>query len=235
MKKTIQLLLIAFLISSCISIPKETVELSKAVGIDLKGLHTSHRNVVIIYYQKIKDNIDIFIKDVYAPYVINFVLKKELSSYKNGQESIFKALNDAAQKNTIATTEKATNDMQDFLSAANRQIKKKTDELMNPITTQETELLLKIDQAYQNTMYANSTLTAYLSSIRKVKATQREALSMIGLKGIDSLVTTKLLQLSEGVKEAIQRGKEIDTKSDNALDQIKEITDEIKKLTQKNK
>ena len=234
MKKTIQLLLITFLISSCISIPKETIELSKAVGIDLKVLHTSHRNVVTIYYQKIKDNIDIFIKDVYAPYVINFVLKKELSSYKNGQESIFKALNDAAQKNTITTTEKATKDMQDFLSAANRQIKKKTDELMNPIVTQETELLLKIDKAYQNTMYANSTITAYLSSIRKVKATQREALSMIGLKGIDSLVTTKLLQLSEGLKEAIQKGKEIDTKSDNALDQIEEITDKIKKLTQKN-
>ncbi len=234
MKKTIQLLLITFLISSCISIPKETVELSKALGKDLKVLHTSHRNVVTIYYQKIKDNINIFVKDVYAPYVINFVLKKELNSYKSNQESIFKSLNDAAQNNTVTATEKVTKDMQDFLSAANRQIKKKTDELMNPITTQETELLLKIDQAYQNTSYANSTITAYLSSIRKVKATQQEALSMIGLQGIDSLVTTRLLQLSEGVKEAIQKGKEIDTKSDNAINQIKEITDKIKELTKKN-
>lgn len=234
MKKTILLLLITFLISSCISIPKETVELSRALGKDLKVLHTSHRNVVTIYYQKIKDNINIFVKDVYAPYVINFVLKKELSSFKSGQESIFKTLNDAAQNNTATATEKVTKDMQDFLSAANRQIKKKTDELMNPITTQETELLLKIDQAYQNTSYANSTITAYLSSIRKVKATQQEALSMIGLKGIDSLVTTKLLLLSEGVKEAIQKGKEIDTKSENAINQIKEITDKIKELTKKN-
>jgi len=234
MKKAIQLLLITFLISSCISIPKETIELSKAVGSDLKVLHTSHRNVVTIYYQKIKDNINTFIKGVYAPYVINFVLKKELSSFKSGQESIFKTLNDAAQNNTVSATEKATTDMQDFLSAANRQIKKKTDELLNPITTQETELLLKIDQAYQNTMYANSTITAYLSSIRKVKATQQEALSMIGLQGIDSLVTSKLLQLSVGVEQAIQKGKEIDTKSENALLQIKEITDKIKKLTKKN-
>ncbi len=234
MKKTIQLLLITLLLSSCISIPKETITLSTAVGNDLKVLHTSHRNVVTIYYQKIKDNIDVFIKSVYAPYVINFVLKKELSSYKNGQESIFKALNNAAQNNNITATEKATKDMQDFLNAANRQIKKKTDELMNPIKTQETKLLLKIDQAYQNTIYANSTITAYLSSIRKVKATQQEALSMIGLKGIDSLVTTKLLQLSEGVEVAIQKGQEIDTKSDTALLQIKEITDKIKNLTQKN-
>jgi vacuolar-type H+-ATPase subunit H len=234
MKKIVQLLLITILITSCVSIPKETVQLSQALGKDLKVLHTSHRNVVTIYYEKIKDNINLFIKDVYAPYVINFVLKKELSSYKNGQESIFKALNSAAQENNATATEKATKDMQDFLSAANRQIKKKTDELMNPIIAQETELLLKIDQSYQNAMYANSTITAYLSSIRKVKATQQEALSMIGLKGIDSLVTTKLLLLSNGVKEAIQQGKEIDTKSDNAINKIKEITDKIKALTQKN-
>ena len=235
MKKIAQLLLITILISSCVSIPKETVQLSQALGSDLKVLHTSHRNVVAIYYQKIKDNIGIFVKDVYTPYVINFVLKKELNSYKSGQESIFKALNDAAQNNNAVATEKVTKDMQDFLSAANRQIKKKTDELMNPIISQETALLLKIDQSYQNAMYANSTITAYLSSIRKVKETQQEALAMVGLKGVDSLVTKKLLQLSEGVKEAIQKGKEIDTKSDNAIHKIKEITDQIKKLTQNNK
>ena len=67
-----------------------------------------------------------------------------------------------------------------------------------------------------------------MSSIRKVKETQQEALSLIGLKGMDSIVTTRLLQLSEGVKEAIQKGKEIDTKSDDAMNQIKEITDKNK-------
>lgn len=234
MKNIFKIICLSILISSCVSIPKETVELSQALGSDLKVLHTSHRNTVTIYYQKIKDNIQIFIKDVYAPYIINYVLKKELNSYNNGQESIFKSLNDAAKNNNATDTEKATKDMQDFLSAANRQIKKKTDELMNPIISQETELLLKIDKAYQNAMYANSTVTAYLSSIRKVKETQQEALSMVGLKNVDSLITNKLLKLSNGINEAIQKGKEIDTKSDNALNKIKEITDKIKELT-KNK
>lgn len=234
MKKTIQLLFLSIFMVSCVSIPKETVQLSKTLGSDLKILQTSHRNAISIYYQKIKDNIDIFIKDVYSPFVINYVLKKELTSYKNGKESIFKSLNDAAQNSTVTATQNATKDMQDFLSAANRQIEKKKAELMNPISTQETELLLKIDQSYQNAMYANSTITAYLSSISKLKQTQQEALAMVGLKGVDSLVTTRLLQLSENVKEAIQKGKEIDTKSDDAMNKIKEITDKIKELTKKN-
>lgn len=234
MKKLIQLLFLSIFITSCVSIPPETVKLSKALGNDLKVLHTSHRNTVDIYYQKIKDNIDIFIKDVYAPFIINNVLKSQLKSYQNGQASIFKILNDAAQNNTTAATEKATDVMQKFLSAADKRIKAKREELMTPIVTQETELLLKIDQSYQNALYANSTITAYLSSIRKVKETQQEALSMIGLKGVDSLVTSKLLLLSEGVKEAIQKGKEIDTKSENAMNKIEEITDKIKELTNKN-
>ena len=235
MKKLIILFTISVSLLSCVSIPKETIELSQTLGSDLRVLQTSHRNAVSIYYQKIKDNIDIFIKDVYAPFIINYVLKKELVTYNSGgQESIFKALNDAAKNNNAAMTEKATKEMQDFLEAANRQIQKKKAELMNPIISQETALLLKIDQSYQNAMYANSTITAYLKSIRKVKETQQEALSMIGLKGADSIVTSKLLLLSDGVKEAIQKGKEIDTKSDDALNKIKEITDKIKELTKKN-
>jgi len=234
MKKLIQLFVLSILISSCVSIPKETVQLSQVLGSDIKVLHTSHRNAISIYYQKIKDNIDTFVKDVYSPFVINYVLKKELTSYKGGQESLFKALNDAAQNSDVRDTEKATKDMQDFLEAANRQIEKKKFELMNPIVSQETELLLKIDQSYQNALYANSTITAYLQSIRRVKETQQQALSMIGLKGLDSTITNKLLRLSDGINEAIQKGKEIDTKSDDALNKIKEITDKIKDLTKKN-
>lgn len=234
MKKYISLFLLGIAFVSCVSIPKETVELSQALGSDLKVLQSSHRNAVTIYYKKIKDNIDIFIRDTYAPFIINYVLKKEQTSYKNGQESIFTSLNDAAQSNDVNATEKATKDMQDFLEAANRQIEKKKAELMNPIASQETELLLKIDKSYQNAMYANSTITAYLKSIRKVKETQQEALSLVGLKGLDSTITSKLLKLSDGVSEAIQKGKEIDTKSDDALNKIKEITDKIKELTKKN-
>ena len=233
MKKNVLLLIFCIGLTCCVSIPKETVQLSQTLGSDLKILHTSHRNTVSIYYKKIKDNIDLFIKDTYTPFIINFVLKSQLDSYKNGKRSIFQSLNDAAQNSNAATTERATKDMRGFLSSADKQIKKKKAELMNPIVTQETELLLKIDQSYQNAMYANSTITAYLKSIRKVKETQQEALSMIGLKNVDSLITNKLLKLSDGINEAIQKGNEIDVKSDDAINKIKEITDQIKKLTNK--
>lgn len=234
--KKILIFIAALSIVSCVSIPKETVALSETLGKDLKILHTSHRNAVSIYYQKIKENIDTFINEVYTPFVINFVLKKELKSFKSGKgKSIFTSLNSAAKKASESASKKATQDMQDFLEAANRQIQKKKSELLSPIVSQETELLLSIDKSYQNTQYANATVTAYLQSIRKVKQTQRQALSMIGLKGADSIVTQKLISLSDGVKAALEKGKEIDTKSDDALQKIQAITEQIKALTNKNK
>ncbi len=233
MKNLLRILCLSLIISSCVSIPKETVELSNAVGNNLKILHTSHRNSVTIYYQKIKDNIDIFIKDVYSPYIINHVLKQQLDAYKKGKPSLFKYLNDAAQNNDAKTTDSAVNVMRSFLKSADKRIKMKREELINPIRIQEASIISKIDQSYQNTMYANATVTAYLKSIRKVKETQKEALTLVGLKGLDETVTNKLTDLSNNIKIAIQKGKQIDVKSDDALEKIKEITNQIKKLTNK--
>ena len=40
-------------IASCVSIPKETIVLSKSIGTDLQILHDSHKNAVQLYYKNI--------------------------------------------------------------------------------------------------------------------------------------------------------------------------------------
>lgn len=82
---------LTILISACVSIPKETVTLSQTLGKDLQILHNSHRNMVQLYYGKIKDNIYVFIDEVYAPYIINSMLNAELQSYKSGNPSLYKS------------------------------------------------------------------------------------------------------------------------------------------------
>ncbi|MFD2434917.1 hypothetical protein ACFSO9_16080 [Mesonia maritima] len=70
-----QIILIAtiFIISSCSSVPKETVTLSRTIGNDLRELEQSHTNSVNILFAKINEDIDTFIDEVYAPYIINYV------------------------------------------------------------------------------------------------------------------------------------------------------------------
>ena len=211
--KILTIIFSSLLLVSCASIPKETVTLSKTIGSDLQILHNSHRNMVQLYYNRIKLNINAFIDDVYAPFVIHYVLEVELNKHKRGESSIYGIIENAGKKGGKDETEEALNVMLEFQEAANQQINAKKNELLSPILQQEREILSAIDQSYQNTIYANTALTAYLVSVRKVKESQNEALSIVGLNGLDTTVTNQLVELSSLVELAIERGEEINIKS----------------------
>ena len=223
----------ALLLVSCASIPKETVTLSKTRGSDLQILHDSHRNMVQLYYNGIKLNINTFIDDVYAPFIIHHVLEVELNKHKRGESSIYGIIENAGKKGGKDETEEALNVMLEFQEAANQQINAKKAELLSPILQQEREILSAIDQSYQNTIYANTTLTTYLVSVRKVKESQNEALSFVGLNGLDTTVTNQLVELSGFIDMILEKGEKINIKSDEAQQQIEDIVNKIKELTNK--
>ena len=231
--KFIVTLTVVTILSSCASIPRETVELSKVLGNDLKVLHNSHKTMVELYYNEIIDDINIFIDDVYSPFVIHFVLKDELQKHKNQEQSIYGIIEEAGKTGGKTETDDALNIMTEFLEDANAQVEKKRKELLSPIIKQRNDILSKINYSYENAIYANSTVTGHLESIRKVKESQQEALSIIGLEGKDDELTKVLLQASELTKTAISKGKEIDIKSDEAYSKIEEISNQIKSLTNK--
>ena len=234
MKFRIVFIIVTFyFFNSCISVPKQTVKLSSVIGTDLKVLKNSHTTMVGLFYNEIMNNMNGFIEDVYAPFIINYVLKKELDSYHNSQPSIFEAIEDAATKGGKANTEKAYNDMSDFLKAARTQIEKKRNELLVPIQKQRDSIILNIKISYGNTILASSSVTSYLQSISSLKESQNEVLSVIGLKGKTEELTNTLLKMSDVTKSLLTKGKEIDIKSDDAYNKMKTLTDEIKSIIHK--
>lgn len=231
--KILAVIFSSLLMVSCASIPKETITLSKTIGSDLQILHDSHRNMVQLYYKEIKLNVNAFIDDVYAPFVIHHVLEVELNKHRRGESSIYGIIENAGKTDGKGETEEALNVMLEFQEAANQQINAKRNELLSPILQQEKEILNAIDQSYQNTIYANAILTAYLVSVRKVKESQNEAFSIIGLNDLDVAVTNRLVELSEFVDTVLEKGEKIDIKSNEAQQQIEDIVNKIKELTNK--
>jgi hypothetical protein len=63
LKFIIPLVIVSFL-SSCSSIPKETVELSKVLGNDIKILQNSHKTTVKLFYDKIIENKNIYLTTI---------------------------------------------------------------------------------------------------------------------------------------------------------------------------
>lgn len=227
------ILLSVTIFSACASIPKEVVTLSQTLGKDIKVLHNSHINTVQVYFGKIKYDINSFIDEKYAPFIIHYVLKSELANYKQGKTSLFGTIEIAGQKEGQKEANDAIAVMMDFQEAARKQIESKREELLSPILKQESEITNAVNQSYENVQYANSSITAYLQSIRKVRVAQQQALSMVGLEGSDSLVTNSLVKLSEQVEKAVKTGKEIDIKSDDAYKQLEKVANQIKEITTK--
>lgn len=222
-----------FLLASCISIPKETITLSQTLGNDLIVLHNAHRNITLIHFKKIKDDINSFVDQTYAPFVIQHVLASELQAYQSGKPSLYATIEHAGETGGTQESEMAVKEMFDFQSAAYRQIERKRNELLTPVINQETEVITAVNRSYEHAIYANSTITGYLQSIRKVKEAQQEALSKLGLSGSDTLFSNTLIEISEQIAEAVKKGKEIDIHSTNAGQQLNEISDQIKEIIRK--
>jgi hypothetical protein len=60
-----------------------------------------------------------------------------------------------------------------------------------------------------------------LQSVLSLKESQREVLSIVGLKGMDEALNNTLLKVSDVTKSLLIKEKEIDNKNDDALEKIK--------------
>ena len=233
--KIIKLGLYVLLLSqiSCATIPKETVLLSTKVGENIEILHGSHYRVIEMYFNQIKGKVNQLIEDTYTPYVIHYALSSELDKYKIGEESLYGLIEDAGKFNGGDYSKEALDVMMEFVEAANHQISAKRTELLTPSLKQEKEVLEAVENAYQTTIHANTVLTVFLESTRKAKKNQTEVLSIMGNEQTKANITDKLAEISEFLDVAIEKGKLIDVKKENAHKQIEELMNKIKNIPTK--
>lgn len=221
------------LLNSCIIVPQETIALSRVLGQDIASLQESHIEVIDLYYDKIIADIEIFVDEVYAPFVIQYVLKQDLENYKDGQVSIFGSIENIEKVGGELEMEKAIVDMREFQEAANNQIQIKRKELLEPIFIQEEAVVNQINRHYKNAQDANNTITNYLLSIRKLKESQQQTFAIAGIGDTNRSLTSSLVGVSNLVHEAVLKGKMIDVKSKEAFESIEDISNQIKNLTLK--
>ena len=206
MKKAI-LIPIFLMLMSCVSIPNETITLSKTLGKDLKELKKSHVNTINIYYNGIESKTNRFIDEVYGPFIIRYVLEAEFENYENNDESIITYLKNASQPDAgKEETDKAIQGMVDFQKLATNQIAQKRKEVLQPIQEQKRQLLKTINQSYDNAIAANATLTGYLKSVKDVKDAQTEGLSILGVER--EKIDESLLKASDKLDQVINQGQE---------------------------
>lgn len=218
----------------CVSIPKETIVLSETLEKDIAVLQKSHLQMATIHFNDMEDKINIFVDDVYAPFIINHVLKDELQEYQAGNPSIYTSLMKAGESNDKEVTAKALQEMAEFVKDAQDQIEEKRKEMLLPVQQRKREVTQAITISYNNAINANTTLTAYLRSVQKVKDSQEQVLSMLGLENIDTKISDNLVRISDEISLLNDKAKKVDAESDEAYEKLNEISEKIKQTFNKN-
>jgi len=208
----------------CAQVPKEAVELSTTVGKDVAQVYQSHKELAMILFERMKNDVNKFVDTVYAPYQVKKQLKDDHDDFKSGvEDSLFAKLSFAVNnpENHKAQLE-VLEFMGIFLEVVRDDIESFRQETLSPVLEQEKALLSAIDRSYNQIHYANSIVTGHLASIVKVHDAQEELLNEFGVEGLRKDIGESLADMSKKLSELTDKGKEIDAKLDETGKKIEE-------------
>lgn len=230
-RKFWMLFLLPLMVCGCASIPPEAVVLSHRIGMDLQGLHKAHRNMVQLYYARMRSDVTSLVDEVYAPSVVRFVLEEQVEEYEAGRSSLYGFIESFKDGN--AEKEGCLKEVLEFLEDANQQINAQRDALLTPLLEEEQKALMDVDNAYENIIKANHTIENYLESLRKINESQRQVMSLIGMEGVEDKLNGRALEISEYVENALREGKKIDLTQTDGIQKVGSVMDGIQKIINK--
>jgi hypothetical protein len=221
-------ILCILLYAGCAQVPKQSVELSATVGRDIAQVYKGHRELAVILYGRIKDDVNKFVDQVYAPYQVEKLLQADHEDFKKGDpNALFSALNAAIKEPKNPDAQKtALQAMDVFVQVVRAEIESYREERLAPVLAQEKELLSAIDRSYNQIHYANSIVTGHLASIVKVHDAQEDLLNEFGIEGLRKDIGQKLSSTSNSIAEFVKKAKRVDGT-------VEEMEEKIKKLTEK--
>jgi hypothetical protein len=213
----------------CAQVPKESAALSTTVGRDITEVHRSHRELAIILYDRIKNDINRFVDDVYAPYQIKKLLQSDREDFNRGEpESLFSALDAAIKQPDNAEIQKeAMQAMDIFVQVVREEVEAYRTDKLAPIIAQEKEVLSAIDRSYNQIHYANSIVTGHLASIVEVHDAQEKLLNEFGIEGLREDVGQKVSTTSSSISDFVEGTKRLDGTVDEIEKNIKKLTEEL--------
>ncbi|SIS90563.1 hypothetical protein [Neptunomonas antarctica] len=240
-------------LSGCASAPKETVELSEVTGHQIAELHKSHIKFVNLYYEKIREDVNDFIDETWAPLFLSKAVKHKLfrsdldgayitSSIDESDVSVkWKGNNlEEPQKSVVlkgikqAVTDEKSKMGQvllDWSEEAQRQINKKRAELLKPVAEQERLVVNEINGAFLDLQRSQATIKGYLASAVDLKEKQGEVLEKLGaLKKVEKVMGA-VTETNDKLSKILKAKDGAESITDQFLEQMKKSKESIQKIS----
>lgn len=193
-KRFVTLALLGSLLGGCVSVPKESAQLSADLGTMIRDARESHLALIDEYMRARRARMDEFIDQKWIPTYMKKYLK----------ESKFTELYDA-EKNP---SEKAAI-VEEFQQQASKDIAQQRAAMANGLSDVEKLLRKRIADHYDQMQVVNEALTAHLLSAAKVTAARDDIMkklkvppnSLVPLEKLDS--TLRKIERFEGKAEGV--------------------------------
>lgn len=245
-------IIVLFTLCGCVSLPKETVELSEITDHQISELQKSHIKFVQLYYVKLREDVNRFIDEKWTPsflskavnnrvfradlddaYVVSSLSIDDISVQLKGNElqAPHKEIVIEGVKHAIVSEAgKLGQVLIEWSKEAQLQINKKRKELIDPLNEQESYIVEQINSAFFDLQRSQATIKAYLSSAVELKEKQELVISQLGALEKVEKVLNKVTDIN---------GKLTDTLSlqdtNDAVTKFKKLIESTKSSSQNNR
>lgn len=222
----------AVLLSACALVPKESVELSTAVGRDIGTVRASHRELAATLFGRMEGDVNRFVDDVYAPYQIQNVLAKQKEAQAKGKDNLFSVLETAMKEPRNAQAQKdAVDVMGAIVQAVHEEVEEYRKIRLLPIQTQRAQVMNDLDRVYDQIERGNATVTAHLASVVKVHELDDQLLEAADLKGLREKIGITLSETSSKVAHFVDNARKVEGSLDQTTTAINGLTQDLDALT----
>lgn len=228
-KRFASVAVVTLLLASCALVPKETIELSTTVGRDIATMHQSHRQLALTLFGRMKQDVNRFVDDVYAPFQIQFVLSKQKERQTAGDSNnMFSVMETAMKQPQNAQAQKdVVLFMQALVEAVHADVEEYRQVRLAPILSQERDVVADIERVYDQIERGNAAVTAHLASVVKVNDVQDELLKSADLNGLREKLGTKLSETSAKIAGFVDKAKKAEGTLDATSKDVKTLTDKL--------
>ena len=193
-------------LASCAQVPEEAVTLSEDVGSVLEELRQKNAALVVRMFDDRKAQINQFIDETYAPFVVSSAMKKT------------KALDRLKRLVDEGQGDRALKLMQIMVNRSLAKIQAKRTELLQPIQRQEDQVKAAFDSAFGIAIKGTETTTGLLRSVRRVHSAQDQILGELGLKDLRNTVNRDVASVSDKLASLLASARNLDASLDEATE-----------------
>ncbi|NHZ33332.1 hypothetical protein [Massilia rubra] len=186
------ILLLSLSLAGCAEVPTQSAQLSTVLGQDLMQTQRAHLKLVELYYARVEADANRFVDDVYAPHQLNSTWKQ--------YPKIASATGRSASPMGVDQDRQADLDfLKVYLIAVRNNIEDFRKKNLAPIREQQRLVTTRITESYEHMLQANTAVTAYLSSLAKLKNEQDKVLKNMVPAARQEEASRSLAEVSEKI------------------------------------